>query len=187
MPVFCSLLQRSHGWRLRPTVLLCKHCTNLYGFAFLSVFIAIKCAFALLLHNHFACLYFWMYLGIYINFFQSALRSFAAIWETKAEWVQQFISHSSASVKHIVHAVQFKIVSMHSEKPTHVPPHLSEVSPTVPLKRFQYLSDWRWPFLILLRKIIKCFFFPCPSPPDDWWCDVLGFEPTGSVSSSSKL
>ena len=71
MPIFCSLLQRSHGWRLRPTVLQCKHCTNLYGFAFLSVFIAIKCAFALLLHNHFACLYFWMYLGIHFFFFFS--------------------------------------------------------------------------------------------------------------------
>ena len=37
--------------------------------------------------------------------------------------------------------VQFKMVSMCSEKPICAPPHLSEVSPTLPLKWFQCLSD----------------------------------------------
>ena len=30
----------------------------------------------------------------------------------------------------------------------------SEVSPMSPLKRFQCSSDWRWPFLVLSRKIV---------------------------------
>ena len=37
-----------------------------------------------------------------------------------------------------------KMVSMRSEKPICAPSCLSEVSPTLPLKRFQYSSDWRW-------------------------------------------
>ena len=31
---------------------------------------------------------------------------------------------------------------------------VSEVSPSSPLKQFQRLSDWRWPSLVLLRKIV---------------------------------
>ena len=31
---------------------------------------------------------------------------------------------------------------------------VSEVSSTLPLKQFQYSSDWLWPFLLLSRKII---------------------------------
>ena len=38
-------------------------------------------------------------------------------------------------------SVQFKMVSMRSEKPVCAPPSLSEVSPTLPLKRFQFSSD----------------------------------------------
>ena len=79
------------------------------------------------------------------------------------------------------------MVSMHSEKPICAPSCLSEVSSTFPLKWFQCSSAWWWPSLILLRKIIECFLFPCLSPPGDRWCDVLGFVPTGSVSSSSTL
>ena len=30
-------------------------------------------------------------------------------------------------------------------------------------------------------------FFTPLSPPGDWWCDVLGFVPAGSVSSFSTL
>ena len=56
-------------------------------------------------------------------------------------------------------SVQFKVVSMRSEKPICAPPRLSEVSPTLPFKRFQCSSDWRWPSLILSRKI-----FPGISP-----------------------
>ena len=44
-------------------------------------------------------------------------------------------------------SIQFKMVSMRSEKSIKLcaPPRLSEVSPTLPLKRFQCPSDWRWP------------------------------------------
>ena len=49
-------------------------------------------------------------------------------------------------------SVQFKMVFMRSEKPICVPPLLSEVSPTLPLKQFQCSSDWRWPSLVLSRK-----------------------------------
>ena len=41
-------------------------------------------------------------------------------------------------------SLQFKMVSMHSEKPICTPPRLSEVSPMSPLKWFQCSSDWRW-------------------------------------------
>ena len=38
-------------------------------------------------------------------------------------------------------SIQFKMVSMRSEKPICAPPRLSEVSPTLPLKRFQCSSE----------------------------------------------
>ena len=41
----------------------------------------------------------------------------------------------------VVASVQFKMVSMRSEKPVCAPPLLSEVSPTLPLKQFRCLSD----------------------------------------------
>ena len=62
-----------------------------------------------------------------------------------------------------------------SEKPICTPPRLSEVCPTLPLKRFQCSSDWRRPSLVFSRKIIERFLFPRLSPPGDRWCDVLGF------------
>ncbi len=34
-------------------------------------------------------------------------------------------------------------------------PRLSDVSPTLPSKQFQCLSDWQWPPLILSRKIVE--------------------------------
>ena len=40
-----------------------------------------------------------------------------------------------------ISSVQFKMVSMRSEKPTCAPPGLSDVSPTSPLKRFRCSSD----------------------------------------------
>ena len=54
----------------------------------------------------------------------------------------------------IVSSVQVKMVSMRSEKPICAPPRLSDVSRTLPLKRFQCSSDWRWSSLVLLRKIV---------------------------------
>ena len=51
-------------------------------------------------------------------------------------------------------SVQFKMVSMHSKKPTCAPPRLSGVSPTLPLKRIPCSSDWWWPSLVLSRKIV---------------------------------
>ena len=72
---------------------------------------------------------------------------------------------------------------MHSEKPMIcTPPRLSEVSPTLPLKWFQCSSDWQWPSIIL-----SSFLFQCPSLLGHQRCDVLGFVPTGSVSSFSTL
>ena len=52
---------------------------------------------------------------------------------------------------------------------------------------FRCWSDWRWPFLVLSMKIAERFLFLRPSPLGDRWCDVLGFVPAGSVSSSSPL
>ena len=51
----------------------------------------------------------------------------------------------------IFSSVQFKMVSMRSEKPICAPSHFSEVSSTLPLKWFQCLSDWWWPSLVLSR------------------------------------
>ena len=76
---------------------------------------------------------------------------------------------------------------MRSEKPICAPPRLSEVSPTLPLKRFQCPSDWQWPSLVLSRKIVLRFLFPRLSPPDDRWCDALGFVLACRVSSFSIL
>ena len=45
-------------------------------------------------------------------------------------------------------------LSMRSEKPICAPPRLSEVSPTLSLKRFQCSSDWRWPSPVLSRRIV---------------------------------
>ena len=73
--------------------------------------------------------------------------------------------------------VHFRMVFMRSKKPICAPPHLSEVSLTLPLKR--------WPSLVLSRKIVERFLSPRLSPPGGRRCDVLGFVPAGSVSSSS--
>ena len=48
-------------------------------------------------------------------------------------------------------------------------------------------SDWPWPALVLSRKIVSYFLFPHLAPPCDRRCDVLGFVPTGNVSSTSTL
>ena len=65
-----------------------------------------------------------------------------------------FVSVFRSAVKSRDSSVQFKMVSMRSEKPICAPPRLSEVSPSSPLKRFQCSSDWRWPSLVLSRKIV---------------------------------
>ena len=54
---------------------------------------------------------------------------------------------------------QFKMVSMPSEKSICAPSRLSEVSPRLPLKRFQCSSDWRWPSLVLSRRSSSTSFF----------------------------
>ena len=76
---------------------------------------------------------------------------------------------------------------MRSKKPICAIHRHSEVSPTLPLKRFQCSFDWRWPSLALSRKIVERFLFPRLSAPGDRWCAVLGFVPAVSVSSSSTL
>ena len=61
--------------------------------------------------------------------------------------------------------VQFKMVIMCLEKPICTPPRLSEVSPTLPLKRFQCPPGWWWPSLVHSRKIVYHFLFQycCPA------------------------
>ena len=76
---------------------------------------------------------------------------------------------------------------MRSENPICAPSRFSDVSRKVPWKQFQCSSDWRWHSLVLSRKIIQRFLFPRLSPPGNRWCNVLGFVPVGSVSSSSTL
>ena len=79
------------------------------------------------------------------------------------------------------------MVSMRWKKPICAPAGLSEVTPTLPLKRFRCSSDWRWPFLVPSWKTVERFVFQHLSPPSDRWCDVLGFVPAGCVLSSSTL
>ena len=57
-----------------------------------------------------------------------------------------FLTHFSS--------VQFKTVYMRTERPIGAPPRLSEVSPTLPLKRFQCSSDCRWLSVLLSREIV---------------------------------
>ena len=47
--------------------------------------------------------------------------------------------------------------------------------------------DWQWPSLILSKKTVQRFLFPCLSLPGGQWCDILGFMPMGSVSGLSTL
>ena len=81
-------------------------------------------------------------------------------------------------------SVQFRMVSVRSEKPICTPPRLSEVPPTLPLKRLQC-------FVSLTMALSRPFkedhpAFPL-STPLSYRCDVLGFVPAGSVSSFSTL
>ena len=49
----------------------------------------------------------------------------------------------------VVLYIVYIYISMRSKKPICAPSHLSEVSPTLPLKRFQCSCCWRWPCLVL--------------------------------------
>ena len=66
--------------------------------------------------------------------------------------------------------VQFSMVSM----------HLSEVSPTLPLKWFHCSSEWWWPSRPFKK---ECPALPLSTPLSNQWCDVLGFVPAVSVLS----
>ena len=81
--------------------------------------------------------------------------------------------------------VQFKMISMSRKCPYALHP----VSQTFPQRCLwnspKCSSVWRWPFLVLSRKIVQRFLFPRFSSPGDRWCDVIGFVTAGSVSSSS--
>ena len=79
------------------------------------------------------------------------------------------------------------MLSMRSGKPTCAPSRYSGVSTVMPLKQFQFSSNWRWPFLVLSKTIVERFLFLRLSPPGDLWCDVLGFVPVGIVSQSTQL
>ena len=71
-------------------------------------------------------------------------------------------------------SLQFKMVSRRLENPTCAPPHLSEVSPMLPLKWFQCLSDWRWPSCPFKE---DCLVFPLSTPLSSRrsmvWCPRL--------------
>ena len=60
------------------------------------------------------------------------------------QWVLPFCAQFS-SVQDGIYALK---------KPICAPPHLPEVSPTLPLKQFQCSSDWQWPSLVFWRKIV---------------------------------
>ena len=72
----------------------------------------------------------------------------------------------------VLSSVQFKMVSMRSEKPICATSRLR----SFPNVAFEPVPMFVWRFL-----------FPRLSPPGDRWCDVLGFVPAGSVSSFSTL
>ena len=84
-------------------------------------------------------------------------------------------------------SVQSKMVSMHSGRPICAAPHLSGVSPMLPLKQFECWSDWRWPFLILSRKIVERFLFLRLSPQAiDVDVKKSKTEMTGSVEENKS-
>ena len=45
--------------------------------------------------------------------------------------------------------------------------------PNVAFETMPVPSDWRWPFLVHSRNIIKCFICPCLSPLGNCWCLAL--------------
>ena len=76
---------------------------------------------------------------------------------------------------------------MRSEKPICAPPCLSEVSPTV---AFETVPMFVWLTMALSHPFKEDRLakrFQRLSLPGDRWCDVLGFVPAGSVSSSSTF
>lgn len=66
------------------------------------------------------------------------------------------------------------------------PSPLPGVSPILRVKQYYCRSDWRWSF-VLSSKIVERVHCLRRSPPADRWCDVLGVEPTGSISSCFTL
>ena len=77
---------------------------------------------------------------------------------------------------------------MRSEKPISSPLRLSEVPPTLPLTQFQCPSAWTMALSRPFKEERRALAAPShASSPGDRWCDVLGFVPVGSVSSSSTL
>ena len=84
-------------------------------------------------------------------------------------------------------SVHFQVVSMHSENPICAPPRLSEVSPNV---AFETVPMFVWLTMALSRPFKEDrLTLPLSTPlsPGDRWYHVFGFEPSGSVSSSSTL
>ena len=83
------------------------------------------------------------------------------IQQTSGSASQPYLIEVTLTARGMINrTVQFKMVSMCSEKPTYAPPHLSEVPPTLPLKWFQCSSDWRWPSLVLSRRSSNASSFP---------------------------
>ena len=97
----------------------------------------------------------------YLDYFNSTRHARFAV----VAWMQAIVLHQNPcrsitslpvfALQHLdISTDQFKMVSMCSEKPICALPRLSEVSPTLPLKQFQCSPDWRWPSVVLSRKIV---------------------------------
>ena len=72
--------------------------------------------------------------------------------------------------------------------PTPRPPRLSQVSPMLPLKQIRSWPSWQCPCVVLSREVVDhCPLISLCSPGDRWRCNVIGFVPAGSVSSSSTF
>ena len=99
--------------------------------------------------------------GLEPTTFRSRVRRFMAGPSpfTHRTWIKQYSIHFTKRdhgprLSTVLCSVQFKMVSVPSEKPICAPYNHADVSPTLPSERSQCSSDWRWPFLVLSRKIV---------------------------------
>ena len=93
-------------------------------------------------------------------------------------WFTSFVQVSVSSVQDGIHALEN-----------------SHMRSTPSVRRFPNVAFKTAPVFVWLMRALsrpfieahRAFLFPCHSPPGDRRCDVHGFVPTGSVSSSSTL
>ena len=82
-------------------------------------------------------------------------------------------------------SVQFKMVSMRSEKPI-----IMRTTPSLrsfPNVAFETVPMLVWLTMVLSRPFKELLLFLRLSPPGHQWCDVFGFVPASRVSSFSTL